>query len=361
MTGCYGANWQNYLEAGWHPFPLPARRKRKPPAGATGGAPAASEALYRRWAETRSNGNIGLRLPPGVLGLDVDAYEGKNGAVTLAALIRDHGPLPPTARLTSRTDGVSGIRFFHVPSGLSWRGEASVQLEDGTVSKGIETIHWGHRYAVAAPSEHPNGGIYRWLDADGSELPAVPAVTDLPQLPASWVHAMERGTKSRSSRAATPDQQSAWSTLEGGTEPVCRGTRAQLEAALQSLSLGSRHEAARDGCLKLMRAAQSGHLGVPDALRALRHGFVLAATDRQGDEAAQEWERLYAGAYALVGRPLGSRKMCDWVRAAYTALLAQNAGFAKGVGGTSQREVLQLLLRWARGGWYVRAPRDEVP
>ncbi len=46
-------------------------------------------------------GNVGLRLPECVLGIDVDAYAGKSGAATLAEAEARLGALPLTWRSTA--------------------------------------------------------------------------------------------------------------------------------------------------------------------------------------------------------------------------------------------------------------------
>lgn len=58
---------------------------------------------------------LGERLPAGVLGIDVDAYDGKNGKQTLEDWAQQWGPLPPTYVITARCDGVSGIRLYRIP------------------------------------------------------------------------------------------------------------------------------------------------------------------------------------------------------------------------------------------------------
>lgn len=107
----------------------------------------------------------------------------KPGAKTLAEAEARFGPLPPTVTSTSRDDGVSGIRLFRVPAGSAWR-----DLGDD-----VETIHAGWRYVVAAPSAHPEGRAYRWLDADGNRLDNPPRFDTLPELPAAWIEELRAG------------------------------------------------------------------------------------------------------------------------------------------------------------------------
>ena len=76
-----------YHKAGWHPFPLPPGSKGPPPEGRTG-----YEGTDFTEAELDSldwTGNIGLRMPDGIIGLDVDAYRG--GRDTLREMFEGEG------------------------------------------------------------------------------------------------------------------------------------------------------------------------------------------------------------------------------------------------------------------------------
>jgi len=169
------------------PMPRGAEAKAFPPKGYTGrNGVYPPESQVDRWVRTRGDYNISIRMPEGVLGIDVDAYDGKPGAETLAALVEELGPWTgPEAifpvRSTSRDDGVSGIYLFRaqLPDGHRWRGE---------LGPGVELVHAGHRYAMAAPSIHPGSGQrYRWL-VDGSDEPVrLPEPALLPELATAWV------------------------------------------------------------------------------------------------------------------------------------------------------------------------------
>jgi hypothetical protein len=114
-----------YTAVGWTDvLPLPPREKADPPSGYTGKKHAGvslTATMLEKWATTQADGNIALRLPPGILAIDVDAYGDRPGAETLAKLEAQAGPLPATWISSSRDDGVSGIRLFKVPDGLAWR------------------------------------------------------------------------------------------------------------------------------------------------------------------------------------------------------------------------------------------------
>jgi len=193
----YASAARSYLTAGYSPLPLPPGQKWPPPKGWTGAdAPMAGIEQVRRWARSDPAANIALRLPDGVIGVDLDLYPDPSkdhpAIERMAAwdvLLGQLGALPESPRATSRDDGISGIRLYRVPAGwkaagilpaapvcqghpLPGGGEAKA---GDPVSPG-EVIQHHHRYMVAPPSAHPSGRRYRW---HGGNLPAI---SDLPSL-----------------------------------------------------------------------------------------------------------------------------------------------------------------------------------
>lgn len=291
------AQWaQQYRSRLWTGvLPLPPRAKSPLPKGYTGRAgknpdDAQIDTWCRRWA----NGNIALRMPGDVLGIDVDDYPYtfteedpetgetyevngvKTGGATLAALEAELGPLPATWRSSSRGDGPSGIRLFKVPPGLLW----------GDFGTHLEGIWWGHRYAVVYPSINPDSDRrYEWIN-DAADTPTwgepPPKVTDLVDLPESWVARFGR----------TADQPKAPRTVPGTPRrsPVAdysgsrRFTRAQAADFVQPHLDALRHETP---------GAINNRLN--DAAKAISH-FVPAFWSPAGADALL-WDALKATAY----------------------------------------------------------------
>lgn len=127
--------------------------------------------------------NLGMRMPVGGIGIDVDAYDGKRGLDTIAELETRLGPLPPTYRITARPyEEGSGIRLYRVPD--DWRGKTLLKLggEDGHV----EIIQRHHRLAAVPPSHHHTGARYKLYDEHtGLEVPSgvIPPLHDWTTLP----------------------------------------------------------------------------------------------------------------------------------------------------------------------------------
>lgn len=285
----YANGWQTYHQLGWPGvLPLPARRKKWPPKGFTGDDGAMpSYADLLQWAELYPAANICLRLPDGVVGIDVDNYGDKPGALTIAGAENRWGPLPTSPRSTSRADGVSGIRLYRVPPGIRFVGE---------LGPGVEIIQRHHRYLIAWPSIHPEGRPYRWLDDDGNEI-GPPRIDELPELPPEWVEGLTDHAPVE--RAAVNPAQARALARSGRTEgyPSARvagrvqGTLSVLKAAGAK---GTRQARTRDDVLALLRMGKQGEPGVDSALDTLRRAYVAAVADDRGgaDIAAREFDRM---------------------------------------------------------------------
>lgn len=154
-----------YVRLAWRGvLPLKRGTKFPPPTGYTGrGRPDPTYEQVNQWAQTEAyrDGGLCLRLPDGIIGIDVDAYNDKTGAATLEEAQKRWGELPPTVRSTSREDGVSGIRLYRVPPGTELAG--GIQFRDMGIGD-IDIVQHHHRYVNCWPTIHPEGRPYRWID-----------------------------------------------------------------------------------------------------------------------------------------------------------------------------------------------------
>ncbi len=287
-----------HARAGYGVLLLPPGAKGPPPDGLTGagGRDLTAEEIDRDYPHGH-RGNLAVRLPRGVVGIDVDAYDGKRGGETwdrLHALGRDAGtPIPDTVRITSRgeTDAVSGIRVYRadLPQGRKWRNGLP----------GIETIHHGHRYAVCSPSIHPEGRPYLTRDeAMGFIYVNLPAVNSLPWLPAVVINELTQDTEpSRPTAPAVSTDEVQGDAARGNDNP-CNAVRDAAAKARTGLSVGgSRHDATVRNVLNIARLHERGHTGALCALDEVRSAFVLAVTTGQGmKRTPSEAEREYASA-----------------------------------------------------------------
>lgn len=273
----------SYWRTGFEVVPLPAGHKAPPPGpsqvgfsttGAAHSTLSASDLTVfftdrsrtdPNTGETIPYANVGLVMPPGVVGLDVDAYDGKRGGETLAELQRTTSGLPDTYRSSSRDDGISGIYFYRCPD--------ADRLTD---LPGIDIIRPSHRYAVVAPSIHPQGRPYRWYFGK-EECSGPGVVADLPVLPESVAERF---------RPAATHPPTAWEL------PSLRKTTSQrLREFLQTLSsdgaTGTRHDAMRDLLAHLAGTEQLS----PALISILRFNWSAELPER-----VDEFERALQGA-----------------------------------------------------------------
>jgi Bifunctional DNA primase/polymerase, N-terminal len=285
----YAAAHLAYRAHGWTPIKLAAGTKFPPPTGFTGAdGIVPSGADMAAWADEEPGGNIALRLPPDVIGVDVDCWGDKTGAATLTEAEKRWGKLPYSPKSTSRGDG-SGIRLYRIPAGVRLtEGISFPELELG----GIDIVQHHHRYVMSWPSVHPNGGTYHWLGIDNQPLDAPPFYPDdLPALPEPWLTAL-----------TAPEHSSAGADGPGGVydgpsvitegEPSPRVLAKLTEAMTQLFGSACRHDAIRDSALGLLRLGKQGQPGVKAALKTLEAAFANAVgPDRAGgrNEAINEF------------------------------------------------------------------------
>lgn len=299
----YGEAMPLYRSAGWlGTLPLPPRRKASPPSGWTGReAPYPSYADCQAWADEHANGNIALRMPTDVIGIDVDAYGTKNGAAELARLEAAHGELPPTWTSTSRDDGVSGIRFYRVPAGFS-----ADAFRDP--SAGIEIIRSGHRYAVVWPSTHPEGRKYAWIGPDGQRSERVPSMTELPELPIAWARRLTAATAAEvvapedGDPFAAPDNTLTFNSAATATEYLQKA-----RAGLRTLDRPGNGRMSRE---LVGLALKSGHLLAPLGLAEDKARAALLA-----DAKANGMVKAYGEAACLtqINNGLRDGQRTPWV------------------------------------------------
>lgn len=275
----YGSVATTYRKAGWQGvLPLKRGSKWPPPEGFTGragGYPLGKQMF--EWTSAYPDGNVALRLPRGVIGLDVDCYGSKAGDETLAALVERYGPLPPTWSSTSRGAGPSRIWLFRCPEDLEL---------PGTPGTSIEVIQHHHRYAVVWPSV-VEGRRYRWYDPDGQVVDRVPRVDQLAWLPDEW-HTLRRAPRPTS-------EQLAPRAIEGDWTKAVERQHADGVAGLAQP--GSRHDNILPIIMALVRLDNLGHPGAAEALDDLHARFVVAIGDRADSKAAEaEWRRMENGA-----------------------------------------------------------------
>jgi len=326
VTRVYAEGVVGYAQAGWPCIlPVPALDKFPPPVGFTGADGRDTDPLQLvQWAGTHAEHSIALRMPDGVIGLDVDHYDKlktlpdgttklveKRGADTLAKYETDWGPLPATwtstARGSAEGPGPSRILFYRVPA-----QRYTTKLEGD-----VEIIQRHHRYAVVAPSVHSgaDGAQYRWYDPAGqpSELPPKPI--ELPELPAAWVAGLLEGATDQGPAAADPASgQHLLDQLLADHRPECAEITNAKQTALEQAGRadqGSRHDTMTGRIHHLVQLAAHGHCGVASAIAELHELWQhLTAGEDRGREYGDMLRTSARKAVTLVGENQVPRDPC---------------------------------------------------
>jgi P4 family phage/plasmid primase-like protien len=265
------------------------------------------EQVARRIAKGEANGgkleNIALRLPAGIVGVDVDDYGEKKGAQSLRELEAEYGELPETARSSARGfDGAGGIRLFRLPA-----EHAGAELA-GAPADGIEIIQFHHRYAIVWPSVHPKTKTrYEWESGEIPELRGSGGSGDLAELPVAWVTSLRSVTTGARknegvSEAGEDDVKAYFEAIRDGSGQMCRAVERMADRLTEGASRerGNAHDAVNRDILALIEMGYQGHRGVASALGKGRRIFVETASDRSTKaELTAEWRRMAAGALAI--------------------------------------------------------------
>ena len=315
----------DYALAGWPcVLPVPPHEKNPPPVGFTGAEGRDTEpAQLVAWAGSHAGHAIAIRMPDGVIGIDVDQYVKngiqKRGAETLAACEQRWGPLPPTWSSTARGSeagpGPSRIMLFRVPA-QRYATKLQGTTPDGTLTGDVEIIQRHHRYAVVWPSMHTEtASSYRWYAPDGTPSDRVPSPGELAELPPAWSAGLAEGAAAaaaasapRAAGAALLDQ------LREDWRPECAEiTSARLQAVeeLGKADAGSRHDAMTARVHHLIQLAAWGHAGVAHALAAVTDLWAsLTAGENREDELERSMRDSARKAVTVVGPSQLPREPC---------------------------------------------------
>ncbi|RFZ35143.1 hypothetical protein DAVIS_04693 [Mycobacterium marinum] len=310
-----------YYKSGWFGvLPLPHKQKYPPPTGFTGHA-----ATYpnldqlKEWASDGTQHNIGLRLAGvdkdhEIIGIDVDHYtkggKEKVGGDQLKALEDLLGALPETWVSSSRTDGVSGIRYFRVPRGLAYRGQ---------VDKDIECISKGYRFAVVWPSVHPSGETYWWFPPgiipDEKARCAwradhkLPRATDLPLLPEAWLDYLQSPSSADQRIDSDSGVEEIWAwcdeTLHGDDDTeMCKTMADKVKKHVESIrNEATSHDKLINGHYNIAKLSLEGHRGWVKAVNEVEHVWVdeVIQRDKRGrDEVVGEVWRSRINAFRKI-------------------------------------------------------------
>lgn len=135
-------------------------------------------AVIRGWWRQHPSANIAVAagVPSGVLIVDIDAKDGKDGFASLQRMVEKYGPLPVTPRSSTPSGGAH--LYFRYPAGRELRNRVnlSVWRDDGSRERyeGVD-IRSNGGSAALPPSCKPSG-VYAWeIDPTDQEFAEPPS------------------------------------------------------------------------------------------------------------------------------------------------------------------------------------------
>jgi hypothetical protein len=259
------------------------------------------------WAEDHPNGNLGLRLPDNVIGIDIDNYGNKKGAAILAEAEKRWGTLPSTWISSARDFIPNGTRLYRIPEG--YRAIDRITFPDKNLHDGIDIIQHEHRYMVVAPSVHPDlARQYQWVDTSGLVTDELPSPATLPELPRMWLEGLKILGPGR--ERADIDLRKALQDMQFSSNGhIAPELIERTEAAALALyePNAKRHEIVRAAILSIVSEAQKAGLpGALESLNTLQGLYVQAKADpRFGrttpeDVVRNDFRRMLKGAIEIV-------------------------------------------------------------
>jgi hypothetical protein len=293
------------LAAGYSPVPVAAGKKAPPETGWTGKtAPMATSEDVEQFVRQQPTANIGCRLPDGVIAIDVDDYDGKDGATTLGKAEAELGALPAAPCVTSRgADSPSRKMLLRVPPGT-----VLVANLDALFGLNVDVLQHVHRYCLAPGSIHPDGSTVQAYDGGGTPLAPghMPAVDTLPELPVTWLEALTKPTpqkkkaaKKKISAVVRPMTVAPWAAA------YLTAARERQLKRLRSARPGQRNTLLFEVVTALLELANADWTG--DYSRDDVYRDVLDATPLDDDFDQAEVDKTFGSAVTTVGdkaRPL---------------------------------------------------------
>lgn len=243
----------NYAAKGWPVFPCGTDKKPlvKNWPGVASTNPEQIRAWWQQWPEA----NIGCITGPtsGMWVLDIDLPKEGNphdGRISLAKLEAAHAPLPQT--LEQRTGSGGRHLFFAWPEALVVRNTAS------KLAPGLDVRGKGG-YVILAPSGHPSGECYSWVD-DKVEIAEAP----------HWL--LKLVTAHRKHTTEAPPAIKASNSI--GSTPYGRKALENESTTVADAPVGTRNDTLYHASRSLGQLVAGGELDDGEMQEALLHAAV---------------------------------------------------------------------------------------
>jgi len=277
------------IAAGFEPLPIPLGAKSPPPQLTTGSRGVMlSDEQIEDVTLSEGNMNMGIRLPKGVIGIDIDNSE------ALRTLQNQLGTLTPTWGVSA---GEGHLTLFYrvLNDGGNWLSHLPNNSGD--------IIHHGYRYSISGGSLHPSGRVYKWVYGSPNKithatpiLPAEFSADTLAIIPEKWEDTLSISLDAR-----------------GNITPIdimnCRHVSTAIKIGVSKIR-NSRdiHISMRSATWTLAALCTKGHQVDAAALSVIDNAYEAACRRDHRTYSSGETLRAYEG--ALRKQPISSNNKC---------------------------------------------------
>jgi hypothetical protein len=189
--GAFATAAQRWFDRGWTPIPVDLNRiplvsgfhgKDREPV---------SQQLLDKWIKKYTEASLAVVIPDGVVCIDVDTHDEKNGSEEWERKVTNYGEPGPSVIQSTRDPALHGHRFYLFDPTAAYRIRKTLADTNYVDIKGP-----GGFISVSPTIHHSLGTPYKWYDGELNELPEdyVPEMNTFYRLPESWRGQVEKPT-----------------------------------------------------------------------------------------------------------------------------------------------------------------------
>lgn len=190
-TGAFVVGAQRWFDRGWMPLPVSAQRIPFVTGYHGKDRTNVTQQLLDKWMKQYPQADLAVVVPDGVVCLDIDTHDDKNGAAEWERKVNNYGEPGPSVTQSTRDPALHGHRFYLFDPSANYRIRKTLADTNYVDIKGP-----GGFISVSPTLHHSLGTDYRWYDGELNDLPAdyVPEMNTFYRLPESWRGQIEKPT-----------------------------------------------------------------------------------------------------------------------------------------------------------------------
>jgi KaiC/GvpD/RAD55 family RecA-like ATPase len=190
-SGAFGLAAQAWFNKGWTPIPVDNSRIPKVSGYHGKNREVVTQQLLNKWLVTYADSDLAVVIPDGVLCLDIDTHDDKDGHSEWVRTVSEFGAPGDSVIQSTRDPEVHGHHFYLFDLGEGQRIRKTMASTNYVDIKGP-----GGFISVSPTLHHSLGTPYKWYDANLMPLASdfVPEINHFHRLPDTWRGNVEKPT-----------------------------------------------------------------------------------------------------------------------------------------------------------------------